>query len=412
MKEAESRHDYHRSREQQEVSLTLVRLRALAEGLVGDHLPLDETLRLSFDESSKLPRVLFVTSNGAGMGHLTRCMAIARSGRESFQSHFVSLASSAAIVNSLGFEVLKFPSQKASSGISHREWNDRFSEFFDAVCRANRPDAIVFDGTWIYRGIHESARRHGIKMIWLRRGLWHDGASTAQIKDSKSIVDHLLVPFDIAAEADTGPVSRSEGTQVNAATLTTPADSTDRDRAIQDLGLDPRRRYVLVQLGAGVINDINDLRELVISEVLKRSPEVDIVLGLSPLSPDYEDVRLRVHVLRKYPIADYLQAFDFMVIAAGYNSVHESVRFTTPAIVIPNLETLTDNQSLRASEFERLGYGLAAITRQEIISALSRMLTDSELQTFRKSLESSVRSDIDSGEDAAQVIKDWLSSNG
>ena len=188
LSKAESRHDYNRKLQIDQVQSMVARLRFLAEGISGSQKPADLRLKLPFDSVSTRPRVLFVTSNGAGMGHLTRCLAVARSGQKSFQAQFVSLSSSAEIVGTFGFEVLKFPSQSASSQDS-AAWNDSFAAFFDEVCRMNSPRAIVFDGTWIYRGVHESAKRHGASLIWLRRGLWMDGSDLTQLMTAPMLAE-------------------------------------------------------------------------------------------------------------------------------------------------------------------------------------------------------------------------------
>lgn len=405
---AESRHDYHRTTQIDRVQSVLERLRFMVEGINGTNRPLDQGLALPFDRDSQLPRVLFVTSNGAGMGHLTRCLAVARSGRKMFQAQFVSLSSSAEIVEALGFSVLKFPSQSMSPH-DPAAWNDDFAVFFDDVCRINRPQAIVFDGTWIYRAVHESAKRHGASLVWLRRGLWREGSDISQLQSAPKFVDHVLVPRDVADTADKGPTSRLDGVAVPAPTLTTPSDCLARDDALNTLGLDPERNYVLLQLGAGAINDVSDARELAIKQILQHSPSTDVVVGLSPLSDDYVDERPRVHVVRQYPVAKFLAAFDFMVIAAGYNSVHESIRFQTPAIVVPNLQTSTDDQSLRASEYERLGFGIAAHSQDELIRALGTFF----VPEFRERVTEALRTatvPLDSGEGAATKIKEWTTS--
>ncbi len=406
---AESRHDYNRKFQMDQHYSVLKRLRFLSEGISGFHTLHDPGKELSFEQGSDLPRVLFVTSNGAGMGHLTRCMAVALSGRRLFQGQFVSLSSSAEVVRLFGFDVLRYPSQMTTN-LDIATWNDNFSAFFDEVCRVNQPQAIVFDGTWIYRGVHEAAQRHGAKLIWLRRGLWKATSDVSQLDAVGQLADHVLVPRDVGDFADKGPVAGLQGVAVPAPVLTRPHDFLSREAALAELGLDATKNYVLVQLGAGAIDEASRTRDNVIDHILASDPSAQVVVGLSPLSRDYTDDRSRVHVVRRYPLAKYLAAFTYMVIAAGFNSVHESVRFRIPAIVVPNLQTSTDNQVLRAAEYQRQGFGLSAIAMEELMSAIDAFNDSSRRADFLRALESADLP-IDSGEGAAKEIQQWLNQS-
>ena len=234
-----------------------------------------------------------------------------------------------------------------------------------------------------------------------------DSSSVTQLANAYTLADHVLVPMDIADSADTGPTSGQAGTSVPVPTLTSPSDHLSRDDALRAMGLDSQYDYVLVQLGASTVTDTSDAREKTISRLLELSPTTHVVVGLSPLSADYMDGRPRVHVVREYPLAAYLAAFDFMVIAAGYNSIHESVRFQIPAVVIPNRHTSTDNQVLRAEEYQRLGFGLAATSTLEVDDAIGRLYNPALRGDFRRALQEAT-TPLDSGEGAAAAIHEWL----
>jgi len=51
-----------------------------------------------------------------------------------------------------------------------------------------------------------------------------------------------------------------------------------------------------------------------------------------------------------YPNSKYFSAFDFAVVAAGYNSVCEVVMLGLPAVFFPNIETGADDQAKRAMQ--------------------------------------------------------------
>jgi UDP:flavonoid glycosyltransferase YjiC (YdhE family) len=72
-----------------------------------------------------LSRVLFVTSNGTGLGHLTRGMAIARRFGEGLEPVFLTLSAAAPVVDRMGFAVEYFPSHAAAAAEAPRRWDRR-----------------------------------------------------------------------------------------------------------------------------------------------------------------------------------------------------------------------------------------------------------------------------------------------
>ena len=76
-----------------------------------------------------------------------------------------------------------------------------------------------------------------------------------------------------------------------------------------DLGLDPDRPAVLMQLGAGQVNDVGSLSAGVVV-ALRRHPEVQIVVTESVLTRTPAALPEDVHRLRHFPISEYRNAFD------------------------------------------------------------------------------------------------------
>jgi hypothetical protein len=102
--------------------------------------------------ASERPSLLLISSNGAGMGHLTRLMAYARRAEPDITPHFLSLSQTVGVVAQHGFSFEYVPSTGAT-GLPPRRWNTLFTErVSDAVARL-RPAVVVFDGTWPYDGI-------------------------------------------------------------------------------------------------------------------------------------------------------------------------------------------------------------------------------------------------------------------
>ena len=64
-----------------------------------------------------------------------------------------------------------------------------------------------------------------------------------------------------------------------------------------------------------------------------------------------------VRLIRGFPISRYINAFDFTIATASYNTFNEAMSYGLPAIFIPNEHTSMDDQSSRAAFAETNGAG-------------------------------------------------------
>ncbi|PRC06537.1 hypothetical protein CQ010_11930 [Arthrobacter sp. MYb211] len=364
---------------------------------------------LTFSKPSlNKPHVLFVTSNGAGMGHITRCMAIAHSGSKDFHASFVTLSSSAEVIGQQGFEYLHFASS-GTTGQPARVWNNNFYQFFNELTRKNHFDAVVFDGTWIYRGLLDIlVKKPDLKLVWLRRGLWKKSASIDQLPEMEAYCAQILTPWDIGDRLDEGALSqRKTQTQVRGIVLSNGA-LFSRESALEELRLAPDRNYALVQLGAGNINDISDIRQKVTTAIRVQSKgSVIPVIASSPLS-NHEQSDENSISIRKYPISPYLRAFDFVVSAAGYNSIHEIIKWEVPSLVIPNLNASTDDQKTRADALCDDIKHFTALSDNEIDTSIGALLGWSGNRVQSTKQVAGYLKFIDNGNEAARAISETI----
>ena len=260
--------------------------------------------------------VLFVTSNGAGLGHISRSMAIARQLAEGRSFEILTLSSAYRQVAGQGVTTHYFPSSGASGEMS-RVWNRHFRAHLLHLMEEKRPRVVVFDGTWVYAALTEICKLRGTPLIWIQRGMWQDKVDKAstQRHAAAKVADHVIVPGDFAGDelVDPGPgiVPRHVGPIV----MTTKDDVIGRDAACAALELDPSRRYVLLNLGGGGISDPGTLA-LSFRQLLKdRAPDLRLGAGRLPahgrkrpgrrrrpgarLSGDAIRTGLRIHDLRR-----------------------------------------------------------------------------------------------------------------
>ena len=87
----------------------------------------------------------------------------------------------------------------------------------------------------------------------------------------------------------------------------------------------------------------------------------------------------RVRVLTDYPNSMDFNAFDFTIMAAGYNSYHEAIRFSVPTISIPNMNTGMDDQLARVEVAEEAGamIVLREVSKRRVQAVVERILDES-----------------------------------
>jgi UDP:flavonoid glycosyltransferase YjiC (YdhE family) len=307
--------------------------------------------------SARAARVLFMTSNGTGLGHLTRSMAIARRLDPGVEPLFLTLSAAAPVVRRQGFLVEYMGSYDTPGAGSHLEWSRRLRTRLAGVLADARPAVIVFDGAHPYPAAVEAMGAvPGLTKVWSRRPLWR-ARRGRPILALAAAFDVVLEPGELAAEDDAGLTvgRRGEAVRVDPIVLCDESELLAREEAERALGLEPGRLNVLVALGQGARVDAAVQRCLT---RLAAEPGVQVAALESSISSRL-DVPDTVTLLRDtYPVSRYYRAFDFAVSAAGYNAYHELIRFAVPTLFVPMPREL-DDQSVRARYAERTGLGLA-----------------------------------------------------
>ncbi|MFE5341358.1 hypothetical protein ACFQ80_14090 [Isoptericola sp. NPDC056578] len=312
-------------------------------------------LQTAPDGTRMKPVVLFVTSNGAGMGHLTRELGIARALAPFADPVFVSLSQGVPVVRSFGFPYEYVPFTSALHAPAD-QWNRYFRERLKRAIETYDAACVVFDGVWPYGGLVQAVKATGVRSVWVRRGMWKPHISPDQLRTA-SRFDLVIEPGDFAAAMDRGATTTvSDALKVEPITVVSSEEILPRDAARQALNLPLANKLALVTLGAGNINNIVDTQGLFVGAVQGLGPEWRAVVTTPPIA-DSSGVDEAIEV-SAFPLARYAMAFDFAVSATGYNSYHEWLVAGLPAIWVPNRNTITDDQDARAEFAERESLGL------------------------------------------------------
>jgi len=300
-------------------------------------------------------RIMFVSSNGTGLGHLTRSMAIARRLDPEIESMFVTLSRAAPVVRDMGFPVEYMASHGSPGAGSDWRWSRRMADRLSAAIAEAEPRVLVFDGILPYDPLLAAMKRVPVT-VWCRRALWQAGASTAPLTRS-DLFDAVLEPGEFAAVEDAGPTSTRRGEVHEVAPIVFLDDSEvlPRAEAERELGLERGKPAILVQLGQG--HEVAGATDRCLRALAARD-DVQVAAASSAIAGLLDVPAGIVHLRSAYPMSRYYAAFDGAVAAAGYNAFHELVRFGVPTVFVP-MRRATDDQAGRARYAERAGMGLA-----------------------------------------------------
>jgi UDP:flavonoid glycosyltransferase YjiC (YdhE family) len=350
---------------------------------------------------------LFVPSNGIGLGHATRLLAVARRLDDAVEPVFACLGQASSIVEAFGYTSEYIPSY-TDIGASVADWDDWFRFELEDIIARHQPDIVVYDGNNPTPGLVNAVLAHGdSRMIWMRRGMCPTRPSP--YLDNAKFFDCVFEPGEYAAERDVGATAalKNQVVVLPPVRLLEPEELLTKAEAIEQLGLDANRPAVLLQLGAGGNRDVVDLTDRLINH-LRRFETLQIVIaewsnGAMRL-PRWPDTKL----LRAFPISRYFNAFDFSISAAGYNTYHEVLGFGLPTIFVANRHPSMDDQGARAEFAQEHSAGFD-LTEEEmhLLTPLCEAMLNPQANAFlRQNCASFDRSN--GAFQAAEIIKKMI----
>ncbi|MGB7449424.1 MAG: hypothetical protein WA892_09885 [Ornithinimicrobium sp.] len=346
--------------------------------------------------------VIFMTSNGVGMGHLSRQLTVALSGSSSTDSVIFSLsgalprimrASESGELPEASGRRLRYeycPSRE-SRWIPSRGWKRVVRESYRsyrwhpylrdrlvALAVETQACAVVFDGVVPYEGLLQArALLPELAFVWMRRGMWRPDALTHRLAAAEDF-DLVVQPGDFAAAADRGPLAeRTDARSIPPVSLVDVLAPSTREGSRAALGLPRDRPVLLLAPGSGALGSVEETAARIHRVIAaQREGWVIAVTRQSIVQHDIGGASDSVVVLDDvYPLARHLAAFDAAVSAAGYNAVHELLGRAVPTLLVPSLSHITDDQSARADGVVARGAALRA-DGDDLEAAVTRLLDE------------------------------------
>lgn len=307
-------------------------------------------------------RVMLATSNGTGMGHLTRQISIALALGERADPMFFSLSRAMPVIGTYGFRGEYCPSRERG-WMPAVHWQEYLRERVRAFVREVDVDVLVFDGVVPYTGLLRArADLPDVRFVWMRRGFWRQGVRTAALR-STPLFDLVLEPGDLASAGDRGATAAlDDAVRLPPISLAEHVVPLSRADAAAELGLDPSRPTALLTLSSGVLNDVATPGTAALNALLEH-PDWQVAVTRTALTRSgvpISDPARCVELNGVYPLVRYLAAFDAAVAAGGYNSVHELLYAGIPTLFVPNSSSGTDDQPARTRWLAQQGLALFA----------------------------------------------------
>jgi UDP:flavonoid glycosyltransferase YjiC (YdhE family) len=306
--------------------------------------------------SSGRRTVAFYPTNGVGLGHVTRLLAIAHRLAPNYEPVFLTPCHALAVIEHAGFRAEYVP-EPAYDETAHQDHVRATAPRLLAALRHYDPAAIVFDGNVPREALLDACAEFEAPTVWVRRGMWRADPALARHLALSRFFDAVIEPAEAAAAADAGATARADDAPMTVppVMLLDRRDLLEPGAARRALGLAADRPAALVQLGSGNNSDI----ETRLDHLVAAADQLGIQLVAAEWLIQHNPVRRRgVRYLSAFPNARYFRAFDLAVSAAGYNSFHEILHHGLPCIFLPNDNQKVDDQRARAAWAEAEGAGV------------------------------------------------------
>ncbi|MBG6202420.1 UDP:flavonoid glycosyltransferase YjiC (YdhE family) [Labrenzia sp. EL_13] len=359
-------------------------------------------------------RALFFSTNGVGLGHLTRQLAVSRRMPARLTPVFVSHSQAVDVVGDYGY-VAEYLPYHAAYGERKEHWNAALAEALTTAIEFYDPRVVVFDGNVPFAGLMKALDScPGVARVWIRRALWGPDRDLDALERG-SAFDLILEPGEHAWARDDGPTvaRREQALQVPPVRLLDEDELLEREAACDEIGLDPDQTNVLVALGSGNNIDTSRMTARALAHLHGRHG-VGATVAQWRIADTQADLPAGVTRLTDYPFGKFLRAFDFAIAAAGYNTFAEHIAEGLPTVWVPNEHAQQDRQILRARYAEARGLGCLVRHSADfgLNEALDRMLhseTRAQMRNAHLQIEDDlVRNGANTAAEAITVLSETV----
>ena len=313
-------------------------------------------------------RIVFMPTNGVGLGHAQRCAQIARElDGTVYEAQFAAYPSCIRMIKDSGFDAMPLIARDSERSNTYENDLVNYGRLLALIGDA---DCFIFDGGYVHASVYNTLLTRNLKSIWVRRGLWLATQNNNVALDREKIFDRVIVPSEAFDELNetysTGDKVRKVGPIVDRVDLSSEARGTLRRGLAQKFGRE-FEQLVVTMLGAGVAADRRAQIQAVAAELDGRDDVLHLIVVWPTAVADPAWFTWRnTRVVKTHRASALTAACDLFISAVGYNSFHEVLYNRVPTLFMGQMNTYMDDQIRRAQ---------AAVDR-----GLSELIDESDLR--------------------------------
>lgn len=336
-------------------------------------------------------RVVFLPTNGVGLGHARRCALVAAEmGEADPAPAFAAFPSCVPLLMAAGFDCL--PLVQKSPDHPEDFANDLLT--YLRLGRALGPrDRLVFDGGYVFDSVLRVIVEKGLDATWIRRGLWQAGQSQGGALDRERVFARVIVPSEAFADLNTdrgGAKVHAVGPVVQVRPLPDAAGRRAAREALSARLGQPFDALVVTMLGGGVAADRTAQMQAVAATAEARNGCLNlVVVWPGAVIPPGLSAWRNTRVVQTRDALALCLAADLVVSAAGYNSFHEILYHRIPAIFVPQMAAFMDDQERRARAAAERGLAECVLAHEMLLMAreIAAFLDGGKAARVRAALE-------------------------
>ncbi|WP_413868140.1 glycosyltransferase [Albidovulum sp.] len=322
-------------------------------------------------------RIVFLPTNGIGLGHARRCALIAAGiDRGEASPAFAAFPSCLPMLRAEGFDCLPLVQKSPDHPEDHANDLLTYLRLRHALAAGDR---LVFDGGYVFDSVLRTIYEKGLEATWVRRGLWQAGQLQGVTLDRERAFARVIVPCEAFAElnADRGGARvHSVGPVVERRALPdADARASGRERLSARMGA----RFddlVVTMLGGGVAADRTAQTQAVAAMAEGRKGCLNlVVVWPGAAAPAGLQGWKNTRVVQTRDALSLCLLADLVISATGYNSFHELLYHGIPAIFVPQMAAFMDDQERRARAASDRGLA-------ETVLAHEMLLLEREIAAF------------------------------